>query len=764
MENIKDVNTENVVSHKASAKKKRHNSLNEAVQVVVRCRPMSIKEKLNDNFNVVVMYPVHGIVEITNPKEVDTYSDQKTFTFDVVYDANSTQDDVYNTSIRPLVESVLEGFNGCVFAYGQTGTGKTYTMEGSKENKGIIPKTFGQIWDYINRTSNMQFLVSVSYLEIYLEEIKDLLKRDHTSKLEIREYCGRGIVIPNLHTVTCKTAEEMAQVMAIGNRNRTIGGTKMNDRSSRSHAIFSVTIEMCNTDQEYENVRVGKLNLIDLAGSERQSKTGACSDRLKEASKINRALSALGNVISALAEHSSHIPYRDSKLTRLLQNSLGGNSKTVMIANIGPSNYNYEESLTTLRYAHRAKAIKNTPFKNEDPKDAKLREYRDEIKRLKELIEQRRLEEKQVIVIHKVIKVHRNSARSEDHITNSDSYETDRSSDSGSEADLEDEIDDEEDTELMERLYLERQKTDELAMRLEELESQLVKGGHALEVIDINEQKLAEQLLKIEEQKTRETEMQYVLEQESDTKVELHEAYSSLQQEFDSKSQKINEMAAIIKDLQEQILDLREKTNEEQREIEVLTEALNKELKLKTLIIENFISDEARCETTNKIHFDTNTDSWVLKRGMFERRTCRPSVRPEYDRPITNYALSKMKTSSCPYRYKSENIINLSLDLPEKTTVKYQPSNVPSTYRHILNVAMCQEDDVINIGDGVHGVDCPLGTDSARTQAQMDTIARNLAMKKETQRALQMRSAKTVPFVIPACTTPSFAYNKYSKK
>lgn len=172
--------------------------------------------------------------------------------------------------------------------------------------------------------------------------------------------------------------------MKTGNKNRTTGATNMNEHSSRSHAIFQIVVEMAEADKK--GVKVGKLNLIDLAGSERQSKTGATGDRLKEATKINKALSALGNVIYALAENSSHVPYRDSKLTRLLQDSLGGNSKTIMIANIGPASSNYEETIITLRYAHRAKAIKNTPIKNEDIQNTRLLELQTEIERLKMLI------------------------------------------------------------------------------------------------------------------------------------------------------------------------------------------------------------------------------------------------------------------------------------------------------------------------------------------------------------------------------------------
>ena len=271
-----------------------------------------------------------------------------------------------------------------MFAYGQTGTGKTFTMEGVRgatdDLDGIIPRAFEQIWNHINRSENSNFLVAASYLEIYMEELRDLLKPNSSKTLELREN-NQGVYVPNLHSVLCKNVDEMLNVMSHGNKNRTTGRTNMNEHSSRSHAIFMIKIEM--GDMDTNKVKVGKLNLIDLAGSERQSKTGATAERLKEASKINRALSSLGNVISALAENSPHIPYRDSKLTRLLQDSLGGNSKTIMIANIGPSAYNYNETLTTLRYAHRAKTIQNKPVKNEDPQDAKLKEYQEEIARLR---------------------------------------------------------------------------------------------------------------------------------------------------------------------------------------------------------------------------------------------------------------------------------------------------------------------------------------------------------------------------------------------
>ena len=225
----------------------------------------------------------------------------------------------------------------------------------------------------------------VSYLEIYNEEIRDLLGKDQNAHLEVKERPDLGVYVKDLSTIVCHNADDMERIMTLGNRGRSTGATLMNERSSRSHAIFSVTIECSDKGPDNKpRLRAGKLHLVDLAGSERQSKTGATGIRLKEATKINLSLSTLGNVISALVDgKSTHIPYRNSKLTRLLQDSLGGNSKTVMVANVGPADYNYDESISTLRYATRAKSIKNHAIVNEDPKDALLRKFQKEIEELK---------------------------------------------------------------------------------------------------------------------------------------------------------------------------------------------------------------------------------------------------------------------------------------------------------------------------------------------------------------------------------------------
>lgn len=215
-----------------------------------------------------------------------------------------------------------------------------------------------------------------------------MLGKDHKSKLEVKEDKEKGIFVKGLTSVIVKSIPEIEKTMIAGSKNRKTGETSMNKDSSRSHSIFTIYIETAEDGEDGDTkFRVGKLNLVDLAGSEKQSKTNATGDRLKEAQKINLSLSALGNVISALVDgRSTHIPYRDSKLTRLLQDSLGGNTKTVMIAAISPADYNYDETLSTLRYASRAKNIKNKPTVNEDPKDTLLRQYEDEIKMLKEAL------------------------------------------------------------------------------------------------------------------------------------------------------------------------------------------------------------------------------------------------------------------------------------------------------------------------------------------------------------------------------------------
>jgi len=361
----------------------------------VRCRPMNAREKEMKCTKCVSVES--DVCRISIRKDDEPADLAKAFTYDAVFDEGSRQEEVYQETALPLVESVLAGYNGTIFAYGQTGCGKSYSMMGvptDPDLMGIIPRAFRQIFAEMANSAeaNKQFLIRASYIEIYNEEVRDLLSANPTNRLELKEHPEKGVYVQGMIKQTVTTISEITKLMEHGAANRSVGATLMNADSSRSHSIFIVEIETSEPVPDGVpgdvTIKQGVLNLVDLAGSERQSKTGAQGQRLKEATKINLSLSALGNVISALVAGKPHIPYRDSKLTRLLQNSLGGNAKTVMIAAISPAHYNYEETLSTLRYANRAKNIKNKPKVNEDPRDALLREYQDEIKRLKELLQQ----------------------------------------------------------------------------------------------------------------------------------------------------------------------------------------------------------------------------------------------------------------------------------------------------------------------------------------------------------------------------------------
>ena len=354
----------------------------ETVRVVVRSRPLSQSEISRGNFSILQFDKELHQIAIQEPKT----GEFKTFAYDSVYDMDSSQQEVYDESAYPLVESAIQGYNSTIFAYGQTGCGKTFTMLGipnDLEQRGIIPNSFAHIFGWISEAKNKLFLVKCSYIEIYNEEIRDLLNYSSKTKLELKESPNKGIFIKNLTLHDVNNTNDISHAMESGNSHRIVGETAMNSKSSRSHAIFIIYVESSEEVQGKMMLRAGKLNLVDLAGSERQKKTGAEGDRLKEAIKINLSLSALGNVISSLVDKSTHVPYRDSKLTLLLQDSLGGNTRTLMVAVVSPADYNFEESLSTLRYASRAKSIKNQPKINEDPKDTMLRQYLEEIQALK---------------------------------------------------------------------------------------------------------------------------------------------------------------------------------------------------------------------------------------------------------------------------------------------------------------------------------------------------------------------------------------------
>lgn len=309
------------------------------------------------------------------------------FTFDHVFDQEATTIQIYRAVARDITSSALDGFNGTIFAYGQTSSGKTHTMYGSKDSPGIIPIAIRDIFSAIeSQPTKREYLVRISYMEIYLESVYDLFRKEKQNQnLNIREDFDRNVYVDGLTEHVVTSADQVLKQLATGEENRHIGSTNMNERSSRSHTIFRMTIESRGQDC---SIRASTLNLVDLAGSERLGKTRAEGVSKVEGAAINTSLLTLGTVISKLSEgNHSHIPYRDSKLTRILQNSLGGNSRTTIICTITPALVHFEETCSTLKFANRAKKVQNKVHMNEiATEEATQKRYQHEIQRLNQQI------------------------------------------------------------------------------------------------------------------------------------------------------------------------------------------------------------------------------------------------------------------------------------------------------------------------------------------------------------------------------------------
>uniref|UniRef100_A0A7M4EQ76 Kinesin family member 4A n=1 Tax=Crocodylus porosus TaxID=8502 RepID=A0A7M4EQ76_CROPO len=358
------------------------------VRVALRCRPLVMKEISEGCQMCLSFVPGEPQVIVGN---------DKSFTYDYVFDPSAEQEEVFNTSVAPLIQGIFKGYNATVLAYGQTGSGKTYSMGGTftqdqehEPSVGVIPRVIKVLFQEVERKQDWAFSLKVSYLEIYNEDVLDLLSpvRERTSQISIREDPKEGIKVIGLTEQEVACAQDTVFCLEQGNNSRTVASTAMNSQSSRSHAIFTISIEQRKKSDKNSSFR-SKLHLVDLAGSERQKKTKAEGDRLKEGININRGLLCLGNVISALGEENKKggfVPYRDSKLTRLLQDSLGGNSHTLMIACVSPADSNMEETLNTLRYADRARKIKNKPVVNIDPQTAELHHLKQQVQQLQVLL------------------------------------------------------------------------------------------------------------------------------------------------------------------------------------------------------------------------------------------------------------------------------------------------------------------------------------------------------------------------------------------
>ncbi|XP_074820360.1 kinesin-like protein KIF1A isoform X9 [Natator depressus] len=379
-----------------------------SVKVAVRVRPFNSREMGRDSKCIIQM--TGNTTTIVNPKQPKEMP--KSFSFDYSYWSHTTPEDinyasqkqVYQDIGEEMLQHAFEGYNVCIFAYGQTGAGKSYTMMGrqEKDQQGIIPQLCEDLFSRINDTTNdnMSYSVEVSYMEIYCERVRDLLNPKNKGNLRVREHPLLGPYVEDLSKLAVTSYNDIQDLMDSGNKARTVAATNMNETSSRSHAVFNIIFTQKRHDAETDvtTEKVSKISLVDLAGSERADSTGAKGTRLKEGANINKSLTTLGKVISALAEMDSgpnknkkkkktdFIPYRDSVLTWLLRENLGGNSRTAMVAALSPADINYDETLSTLRYADRAKQIRCNAVINEDPNNKLIRELKDEVARLRDLL------------------------------------------------------------------------------------------------------------------------------------------------------------------------------------------------------------------------------------------------------------------------------------------------------------------------------------------------------------------------------------------
>ncbi|NXE39107.1 KIF1B protein, partial [Ptilorrhoa leucosticta] len=382
-----------------------------SVKVAVRVRPFNSREMSRESKCIIQMSG--STTTILNPKQPK--ETPKSFSFDYSYWSHTTpadinyasQKQVYRDIGEEMLQHAFEGYNVCIFAYGQTGAGKSYTMMGKqeKDQQGIIPQLCEDLFSRINDTTNdnMSYSVEVSYMEIYCERVRDLLNPKNKGNLRVREHPLMGPYVEDLSKLAVTSYNDIQDLMDSGNKARTVAATNMNETSSRSHAVFNIIFTQKRHDAETDitTEKVSKISLVDLAGSERADSTGAKGTRLKEGANINKSLTTLGKVISALAEmpfpllsvlqnkkkkKTDFIPYRDSVLTWLLRENLGGNSRTAMVAALSPADINYDETLSTLRYADRAKQIRCNAVINEDPNNKLIRELKDEVARLRDLL------------------------------------------------------------------------------------------------------------------------------------------------------------------------------------------------------------------------------------------------------------------------------------------------------------------------------------------------------------------------------------------
>ena len=666
----------------------------ESVKVVVRCRPLGNKEMEEQRECIVNVDMNACFIQVYNPQNI---KEIKSFTFDHTYDWRATQELIFNQTALPILESIMEGYNGTIFAYGQTGTGKTYTMEGSdnEKDKGIIPRSIDWIFNNIKNYPAQQFLVRVSFVEIYNEEVRDLLSKVKRQKLNVREK-DKVFYVENVTVIQAENSKMTLDIMKAGRVNRATGATKMNPGSSRSHSIFSITVESSTTDEAGEaHYKVGKLNLVDLAGSERQSKTESTGERFVEATKINLSLTCLGSVINKLVSgKQQYIPYRDSKLTMLLQDSLGGNTKTVMIANVGPADYNYDETLNTLWYASRAKKIKNKPRINEDPKDALLRQYQEEIELMK----------KKLLAMGKgdlvmqisgdtgggknIINEEKQIQKALEDMENERKQFKEQSEAAINQIKEQKNKSEEEKKKLIEEIkkkneenIIKKKEGEELLAKYKNIKSKMIKGDDTQKKVKEQEIEIKRQREELEIRKREEQRLKEIQEEKEKNTIDLKKKYDTKKQNIDDLNDKIGKIQAQLEAKKRENKENEEKYGDEEDQFRNLILTQEKELKRLEYIIKKFVPLEEKERIEKCLEFSE-------KEGIYKING-RKALLNNYKQNIDKIQkMKKMKLKDPKSPTIIEDTINLQLEKPDAFCIDFNfdpPKEFTDSIKNVLN-------------------------------------------------------------------------------
>ncbi|EDW50569.1 GM13923 [Drosophila sechellia] len=532
----------------------------ENVRVVVRTRPMDKNELSAGALSAISVDKINRAITVMKPNATAN-EPPKTYYFDNVFDGGSNQMDLYVDTARPIVDKVLEGYNGTILAYGQTGTGKTYTMSGnpdSPQTKGIIPNAFAHIFGHIAKAKeNQKFLVRVSYMEIYNEEVRDLLGKDVGKSLEVKERPDIGVFVKDLSGYVVHNADDLENIMRLGNKNRAVGATKMNQESSRSHAIFSITVERSELGEgDVQHVRMGKLQLVDLAGSERQSKTQASGQRLKEATKINLSLSVLGNVISALVDgKSTHIPYRNSKLTRHCSTAQALEEGDVLEEE-PPSSEEEEDTADDELEAPLEIELESSTIQAVEKKPKKKREKTDAEK--EELAKRKNEHQKEI----------------------------------------------------------EHAKTEQETLRnkLVSLEGKILVGGeNLLEKAQTQELLLEQSIAELEQHEKSEEALKQTLQQKATERIDIEERYSTLQDASTGITKKIHRVMQMLMGVKSELADQQQEHQREKEGIYENIRSLSRELALCELVLNSYVPKEYQSMINQYTHWNEDIGEWQLK-------------------------------------------------------------------------------------------------------------------------------------------------------